>query len=104
MLQAEELAPGELPVEPVRGFWEAELVDGFRDRWQQIQLRFIDDPRLAAEQAQTLATDVIQAFSQALTSQREELDSWRDAQLDDTEELRVTVRRYRDFLDRLFAL
>jgi hypothetical protein len=103
-LQAEGLAPGEVPVEPVGGFWEAETVDGFRDRWQQIQLRFIDDPRVSAEQAQTLVTDVIQGFAQALASRREELDRWREAQLDDTEELRVTVRRYRDFLDRLFAL
>src|SRR2546430_1696988 len=36
--------------------------------------------------------------------QRGELDRWQGAELDDTEELRVTVRRYRDLLDRLLAL
>src|SRR2546430_10157120 len=51
---AEELAPGEVPVATTIVLWEAEIVDGFRDRWQQIQLRFIDDPRTAAEQAQSL--------------------------------------------------
>jgi hypothetical protein len=85
-------------------FWQMEVVDGFRDRWQMIQLRFIDDPRQAAEQAQALVTDVIQGFTDAVSRQRDELNRWQGAQLDDTEELRVTVRRYRDMLDRLLAL
>jgi hypothetical protein len=101
--EREELAPGEVPVAATVVLWEAEVVDGFRDRWQQIQLRFIDDPRRAAEQAQVLAGDVCQGLADALTRHRGELDRWQSAQLDDTEELRVTVRRYRDLLDRLFG-
>jgi len=103
-LAPEELAPGEVAAEPVAAFWQLEVVDGFRDRWQQIQLRFIDDPRAAAHQAQALVTDVIQGFTEAATRQRGELDRWQGAELDDTEELRMTVRRYRDLLDRLLAL
>ena len=101
---AEELAPGEVPVATTIVLWEAEIVDGFRDRWQQIQLRFIDDPRNAAEQAQSLTSDVCAGLTDALTRHRGELDRWQGAQLDDTEELRVTVRRYRDLLDRLLGL
>jgi hypothetical protein len=101
---AEELAPGEVPAETVAAFWQMEVVDGFRDRWQLIQLRFIDDPRQAAEQAQALVTDVIQGFADAAGRRRDELNRWQSAQLDDTEELRMTVRRYRDLLDRLLAL
>ncbi|TML21555.1 MAG: hypothetical protein E6G35_17400 [Actinobacteria bacterium] len=93
-----------MAAEPVAAFWQLEVVDGFRDRWQQIQLRFIDDPRAAAHQAQALVTDVIQGFTEAATRQRGELDRWQGAELDDTEELRMTVRRYRDLLDRLLAL
>jgi hypothetical protein len=103
-VEPEELAPGDVPDGPGPAFWEIEAVDGYKDRWQQIQLRFIDDPRLAAEQAQALVGDVIQGLSDVLNRQRGELDRWRSAQLDDTEELRVTVRRYRDLLDRLFTL
>jgi hypothetical protein len=100
----EELSPGDVPVETVAAFWESEAVDGYRDRWQQIQLRFIDDPRQAAEQAHTLVGDVLDSFTEAVQRQREDLSRWRSAQLDDTEELRMTVRRYRDYLDRLLGL
>jgi hypothetical protein len=101
---AEELAPGEVPVTAVVVLWEAEVVDGYRDRWQQIQLRFIDNPRRAAEQAQGLVGDVCQGLTDALNRHRGELDRWQAAELDDTEELRVSVRRYRDLLDRLLSL
>lgn len=100
----EELAPGDVPAAATMVFWESETTDGFRDRWQQIQLRFIDDPRQATEQAQALVTDVISSFTEGLHRQRGEVDRWQGAQLDDTEELRVTVRRYRDLLDRLLDL
>ncbi len=102
--QPEELAPGEVAVVSAFVVWEPETTDGFRDRWQQIQLRFIDSPRNAADQAQNLVSDVIDALADGLRRQRGELDRWRDAALDDTEELRVTVRRYRDLLDRLLSL
>jgi hypothetical protein len=102
--EPEELAPGEVPVVTTIVLWEAEVVDGFRDRWQQIQLRFIDDPRHAAQQAQTLTGDVCDGLTSALGRHRSELDRWQSAQLDDTEELRMTVRRYRDLLDRLLGL
>jgi len=102
--EPEQLAPGDVPDGAGPAFWEIEIVEGYRDRWQLIQLHFIDDPRSAAEQAQALVGDVVQGFCDALNRQRDELDRWQDAQLEDTEELRVTVRRYRDLLDRLFAL
>jgi hypothetical protein len=102
--EREELAPGEVPAEESFVFWEMETTDGFRDRWQQIQLRFIDSPRNAADQAQNLVNDVMDAMADGLRRQRAELDRWRDAELDDTEELRMTVRRYRNLLDRLLGL
>src|SRR6266545_2988464 len=102
--EAEELAPGEVPLTTTVVLWEAEVIDDFRDRWQQIQLRFIDDPRRAAEQARVLSGDVCEGLADALTRHRGELDRWRSAQLDDTEELRMAVRRYRDLLERLFTM
>ena len=102
-LEPEELAPGEVPV-TAAALWEDESVDGYRDRWQQIQLRFIDDPRHAAEQAQDLVGDVCRGLADALDRHRRELDGWQGARLDDTEELRMSVRRYRDLLDRLLSL
>jgi len=102
--EPEELAPDEVPAGTTVTFWEVEVVDGYRDRWQQIQLRFIDDPKQAAEQAHGLLSDVIDGFAEAVQRQREDLNRWQSADLDDTEELRVSVRRYRDLLDRLLGL
>src|SRR5262245_62776037 len=33
---------------------------GYRDRWEQIQARFVDDPRGSVEQADSLVIEVVQ--------------------------------------------
>ena len=76
---------------------------GFRDRWRDVQLRFVDDPRAAAGEAQTLVDEAMQALSAALTQHKEKLGSWQEADATDTEQLRVAVREYRDFLDRVLG-
>ncbi|WP_434741454.1 hypothetical protein [Micromonospora sp. SH-82] len=81
----------------------SETAQGFRDRWRDVQLRFVDDPKAAAGQAQSLVDEAIQALAAALAAQKEKLGSWQDADSADTEDLRVAVRQYRDFLDRVLG-
>ncbi|MFV2114369.1 hypothetical protein ACFHW0_18790 [Micromonospora sp. LOL_025] len=76
---------------------------GFRDRWRNVQLRFVDDPRAAAGEAQSLVDEAIQALSSALSAQKNKLGGWQDAGSADTEQLRMAVRHYRDFLDRVLG-
>ncbi|MBQ1071703.1 hypothetical protein KBX06_00755 [Micromonospora sp. C31] len=76
---------------------------GFRDRWRDVQLRFVDDPRAAAGEAQSLVDEAIQALSSALSAQKNKLGGWQDAGSADTEQLRMAVRHYRDFLDRVLG-
>ncbi|MEV4493085.1 hypothetical protein AB0K04_23585 [Micromonospora coxensis] len=83
--------------------FEAEAAQGFRDRWRDVQLRFVDDPRAAAGEAQSLVEEAIQALSAALSAQKRHLGAWQDAGSADTEQLRVAVRQYRDFLDRVLG-
>jgi hypothetical protein len=99
-----ELMPGDVPQEPVSALFEAGTASDFRDRWQRVQMQFVDDPRAAADQARALVDDVVSALQEALSYQRGSLDSWQSGQAGDTEELRVAVRRYRDFLDRMLGL
>jgi len=99
-----ELMPGQVPEEPVSALFDAGTAGDFRDRWQRVQMQFVDDPRAAAEQARSLVDDVVAALQSALTDQRGSLDGWQSGQAGDTEELRVAVRRYRDFLDRVLGL
>ncbi|MFE7873655.1 hypothetical protein ACFUYE_25320 [Micromonospora humida] len=83
--------------------FEADAAQGFRDRWRDVQLRFVDDPRGAAGEAQSLVEEAIAALSEALAAQKEKLGGWQGADEADTEQLRVAVRRYRDFLDRVLG-
>ncbi|MET7752404.1 hypothetical protein [Micromonospora sp. NPDC005367] len=76
---------------------------GFRDRWRDVQLRFVDDPRAAAGEAEALVEEAIEALSTALEAQKSALGGWQEASSADTEELRMAVRRYRDFLDRVLG-
>ncbi|MFC3501002.1 hypothetical protein ACFOOK_08505 [Micromonospora krabiensis] len=83
--------------------FDADTAQSFRDRWRDVQLRFVDDPRAAAAEAQAMVEEAIEALSAALTAQRNTLGAWQEAGAADTEELRMAVRRYRDFLDRVLG-
>jgi hypothetical protein len=105
---AGELLPGSVPTGPVALF-DGATTERFRDRWQQLQLRFIDDPHTVATQAGTLADEMVTVLRDAVDQQRTALEDWQsdngaDAHFGDTERLRVAVRRYRDFVDRLLAM
>ncbi|PYC76486.1 hypothetical protein C7C45_00385 [Micromonospora arborensis] len=82
---------------------DTDTAQGFRDRWRDVQLRFVDDPHAAAGEAQSLVEEAIQALASALAAQKNTLGGWQDAGSADTEQLRVAVRRYRDFLDRVLG-
>ncbi len=96
-----ELMPGEVDAAPVTALVAVEAAQGFRDRWREVQLRFVDDPRAAAAEAQGLAEEASDALVAALDAIRSDLGGWEATEGADTEHLRVVVRRYRDFLDRV---
>ncbi|SCF09139.1 hypothetical protein [Micromonospora mirobrigensis] len=95
-------AAGAVPADAATLF-EPETAQGFRDRWRDVQLRFVDDPRAAVGEAQSLVEEAIQALSSALAAQKDKLGGWQDSGSVDTEQLRVAVRQYRDFLDRVLG-
>ena len=101
---ATELLPGDIPGEPVAVLIAADAAQGLRDRWRDLQLRFVDDPRGAANDAQTLVNEAVQALTDALAAQRNDLGGWQATQSGDTEQLRMVVRRYREFLNRLLDI
>ena len=103
---ATESMPGGVPDEPLGALWPAQVGDGFRDRWRDLQLRFVDDPAAAAAEAEELVAEAVDRFSATLADRKSELDVWRGggAAAGDTEQMRVVLRRYRDFLDRLLRL
>ncbi|MGR6321749.1 hypothetical protein Q2K19_16945 [Micromonospora soli] len=94
--------PGAVPADAATLF-APETAQGFRDRWRDVQLRFVDDPQAAVGEAQSLVEEAIQALSTALQEQKSKLGGWRESGSADTEQLRVAVRGYRDFLDRVLG-
>jgi hypothetical protein len=74
------------------------------DPWPQIQARFVDDPRSAVEQAAEVTTGALSALMAAARSREEGLrDAWQ-ADAAGTEELRTSLRDYRDLAQRLSEL
>jgi hypothetical protein len=71
-----------------------------KDRWRDVQLRFVDDPKGATAEAAGLVDEAVDKLSKALRDQRGSLAKGTD----DTEQLRVELRGYRDILDRLLGL
>lgn len=77
----------------------------FRARWEKIQIGFVDEPRKAVEQADGLVADAIKRLSEVFASERNKLEGeWDKTDNVSTEELRVALRRYRSFFDRLLSV
>jgi hypothetical protein len=76
---------------------------GFRDAWDLVQVGFVDDPRRAVHQADELVTQVMQSLGQSFAGERARLEGEARPAQASTEDLRVALRRYRSFLQRLLA-
>jgi hypothetical protein len=75
---------------------------GLRSRWDTVQTGFVDEPRRAVEQADGLVAEVMRHLAEAFADERARLEGqWGPGDNISTEDLRVALRRYRSFFDRL---
>jgi hypothetical protein len=76
----------------------------FTNRWQEIQTSFVDQPRDAVAEADSLVADLMQRLAASFSQERERLEAQWDRGDDvSTEDLRVALTRYRSFFDRLLS-
>jgi hypothetical protein len=76
----------------------------FRARWDQIQTSFVDEPRQAVEQADSLVANVVKRIAEQFSDERAKLEQqWAKGDNVSTEDLRQGLRRYRSFFDRLLS-
>lgn len=84
-------------------FPEQEAVD-VRRRWSDVQAGFVDEPRRAVEQADTLVAEVMKRLAETFAAERASLEhQWDRGDNVTTEDLRIALQRYRSFFDRLLT-
>lgn len=83
-------------------FLPPDRMDDFRERWDDIQAEFVDDPRTSVQKAHGLVSSLVNELNDVFTRERSGLESqWNRGEDADTENLRVALQRYRAFLNRL---
>jgi len=76
----------------------------FRDRWQELQIAFVDEPREAVAKADELVAELMQQLAKRFNQERSALEGqWSRGEDVSTEDLRVSLQRYRSFFERLLA-
>ncbi|MEV6558654.1 hypothetical protein AB0M22_23285 [Nocardia sp. NPDC051756] len=85
-------------------FAEADL-DRLRSQWREVQGAFVDSPRDAVTQADTIVSDIIYQLTTVYAERKRVLEE-RSAGLQesDTEDLRQALRGYRGFFRRLLSI
>jgi len=77
----------------------------FRSRWDQAQSSFVDEPKKAVEQADSLVANVVKRIAEQFSAERETLETqWEKGGEVSTEDLRQALKRYRSFFERLLSV
>ena len=77
----------------------------FRSRWDVIQRGFVDDPQQAVRAGDELVAQVIKSLAETFSNQRSTLEGeLNQTDQSSTESLRLALRRYRSFFERLLTI
>lgn len=96
--------PGSVEDRPMSLFHDEEG-RGFHTRWDAIQTGFVDQPRAAVEQADALVDEMLKRLTDGFGAERAKLESqWTRGQDVSTEDLRIALKRYRSFFERLLSI
>ena len=79
--------------------------EAMTSRWRDIQADFVDHPRQATQDADTLVAGLMQQLAQTFAQERAQLEAqWSRGDEVSTEDLRVSLQRYRAFFERLLSV
>jgi hypothetical protein len=77
---------------------------GFQERWREIQVRFVDEPQGAVQDADTLVAELMQRLAAGFAEERQRLEGeWERGEEVSTEDLRQALQHYRSFFNRLLS-
>ena len=87
---------------PPTALLSREESEHYRTRWADIQGKFVDEPRVAVQQADALVSDVIDQITQMFANEHGSLETqWNQGDDVSTEDLRMALQHYRSFFNRL---
>lgn len=76
-----------------------------RGQWDAVQVGFVDEPRRAVAQADQLVAGTMKRLAEIFSDERSKLEGqWEQGQDVSTEDLRLALRQYRSFFDRLLKV
>ena len=78
--------------------------DSYSARWDSVKGEFVDEPRRAVADADALVGELLDELQELFKQQRTQIEQGLDADETSTEDLRVALRRYRSFFDRLLSI
>jgi len=82
-----------------------DVANDFRNRWNDIQTGFVDEPRQAVQRADELVAQAIKRLAERFAEERNRLEqSWDRGDQVNTEDLRVALQTYRSFFHRLLSV
>jgi hypothetical protein len=85
--------------------FENNAAERFRTQWLEIQSKFVDDPSVSVKDADDLVAEVIKNITRTFSDERLSLENqWKSGGKVSTEDLRVAMKRYRSFFNRLLTL
>jgi hypothetical protein len=80
-------------------------LSGLRSRWDDVQAAFVDNPKECVQKADTLVAEVVEQLTTGFSEARSRLEAqWARGETASTEDLRVALKRYRDFFQRLMSV
>jgi hypothetical protein len=104
-IEAAEPEQREPHVEGSEPLFPADEAQQLRARWDSIQAGFVDEPRRAVEEADSLVAAAMKRLAETFADERQNLESQWDRGDDvSTEDLRLALRRYRSFFGRLLSM
>ena len=78
--------------------------ESYGSRWDSVKGEFVDEPRRAVADADALVGELLDELQELFRAQRAEIEHGLDNDEASTEDLRVALRRYRSFFDRLLSI
>jgi hypothetical protein len=87
-----------------RPLFAAEEATKLRSQWDAVQVGFVDEPRKAVQEADSLVAAAVKRLAEQFAEERSKLEAQWDRGGDvSTEDLRLALRRYRAFFGRLLS-